>query len=193
MRTSKFDTLLPGMNPLIQGDHAGKPFRRLFITCGPMFPRCASGVHKRLWANRFRTLLSFVGLQLGPMRAEYPDIRPETIRCCQTNANQSRSARPSLASGWEQVTRCCQTNANPFPFALPRPGVRPRAGRASRRERRRGSFCRCCDLGDGAPLGSGCGPRHGLRRTSAAFACAGTAAWPALVVGTADGSSRRGY
>ena len=87
--------------------------------------------------------------------------------------------------------RCCQTNSNQSPFPLPHPGVRRRVGRATRRERRRGSACRCCDLGGGAPSENGCGPRHGLRRTSATFACAGTATLPARVVGTAGVNSPR--
>ena len=64
-----------------------------------------------------------------------------------------------------------RTSLGTLPYLL----IRQREGRATGRERRRGSACRCFGLGDGAPLESGCEPRHGRRRTSATFACAGTA------------------
>jgi hypothetical protein len=89
-----------------------------------------------------------------------------------------------------QLGRCCQTNANQSPLPLPQLLLRQREGRAPQQERRRGSACRCCGLGGGAPWESGCGPRHGLKRTSVKYAYAGTATSPALFVGTAGASSR---
>ncbi len=88
-----------------------------------------------------------------------------------------------MPSGWSRPHH--QTKSNESPWPQPDLIVSQREGSATRQERRRGSVCRCCDLGGGAPLESSCGPRHGLRRTSAAFAYAGTATLPALVVGTA--------
>ena len=87
---------------------------------------------------------------------------------------------------------CCQTNANLSPLPLPRLGIRRREGRATQRERRRGSACSDRGSGGGAPLESGCGPRRGWMRTSAMFACAGTATSPARVVGMAGASFQLG-
>ena len=86
--------------------------------------------------------------------------------------------------------RCCQKNANRSPLPLPHRAVRRREARAARRERLRGSSCRCRDLGGGAPLESGCGLRYALRRTSAKCARAGTTTSLARVVETTGASSQ---
>ncbi len=92
----------------------------------------------------------------------------------------------------ELIRGCCQTNANQSPFPLPHPPVGQRKGRATLRERRHGPVCRRCDLGGDAPLGSGCGPRHALKRISVRCACGGAAAWLALVAGMASINSQHG-
>ena len=73
----------------------------------------------------------------------------------------------------------------------------PPQSQAARRQRhsaRAAARSACSGLcsADGASSESGCGPRHGLRRTSATVACAGTAASPVRVVGTAGASSQPG-
>ena len=89
---------------------------------------------------------------------------------------------------FERLPGCCQTNAIQSPLPIPRLGFRPPKGRATRREQRRGSTCNGRGSRFGAPSESGCAPRHALRRTSATFACAGTATSPALVFGMAGGN-----
>jgi hypothetical protein len=86
----------------------------------------------------------------------------------------------------------CQTNSNQSPLPHPQLSVRQREGRATRRERRRGSASRRCGLGGGAPSESGCRPWHEPTRTSATFACAGTAISPTLVVGMPSARYRLG-
>ena len=57
----------------------------------------------------------------------------------------------SAAGSVQSIRRCCQTNANRSPLLLPRPSIRLRVGRATRRGRRHGSACRCYGSGGGAP------------------------------------------
>ena len=96
----------------------------------------------------------------------------------------------AMPSGWSRSHH--QTNVNQSPFALPHPSIRQPEVRAIRVSGGAGKFCGCCGSGDGAPSESGCAPRHGLTRTSATFAYAGTATLPALVVGTAGANSLAG-
>jgi hypothetical protein len=125
---------------------------------------------------------------------------PECDARHRVSGRESASNRRTLAADRgamplckDKRTRgCCQTNANQSPLPQPLLSVRQREGRATLRERRRGSACRCRDSEGGAPLGSGCGPRHGLRRTSVTFAYAGNATSTALVVGTAGANSLPG-
>ena len=114
-----------------------------------------------------------------------PDWAPEDRSNVRQRTTQSNPQAHGAATH-RVKSSCCQTNANQSPLPLPSLNIRYQEGRATRRERRRGSSCRCRGSGDGAPSESDCGSRHALRRTSATFACAGTATSRARAVRTAS-------